>query len=155
MFTHRAALKFKRNAETFKYLNLWQPFPLRFLAGHSPTCWGLFPAPSIVPEIKMTAVFLWEGASSAKDLSMTLLRNLFIRTEVLTIIKHLALRLYDSASAWRRKERWRRAWNTLKWIQKQSLNQVHFSVQSVWLHLWACQRPQTQLPSSSTERDEA
>lgn len=70
----------KRNVETFKYLNPRQPFPQRFLAGHSPTCWGLFPAPSIVPEIKMTAVFLREGMSSAKDLAMTLLRELFIGT---------------------------------------------------------------------------
>lgn len=33
MFSRRAALKFKRNVETFKYLYLWQPFPLRF------SCW--------------------------------------------------------------------------------------------------------------------
>lgn len=44
MLHQRVPLKFKRNVETFKYLNLWQPFPLRFLAAHSPTCWGLFPA---------------------------------------------------------------------------------------------------------------
>lgn len=75
MLSHRAALKFKRNVGTFKCFNLWQPFPLRFLAGHSPTCWGLFPAPSIVPEIKkMTAVILWELNLFLKDLLVIPLR---------------------------------------------------------------------------------
>ena len=161
MFKRRVALKFERNVETFKYLNLWQPFPQRFLAGHSPTCWGLFPAPSIMPEIKMTAVFLWEVVHSAKDLSMNPLRDLYIRTEVLTIAKKLAFMLYERGqsdggpAAPGRRERWRQSWNTLNRIQKQSLNQVHFSVQSVWLHLRLCERPQTWLPGTSTQRDEA
>lgn len=87
MFSCRAALKFKRNVEIFKYLNLWQPFPQRFLAWHFPTCEGLFPAPRIMPKFKkMTAVFLWEEVSSAKTFVMILLRDHFIQTEVLTIV---------------------------------------------------------------------
>lgn len=57
---------------------------------------GLISSSKYCARNKNDSCFPLRGSLFCKDLSMTLLRDLFIRREVLTIIKHLASRLDDS-----------------------------------------------------------
>lgn len=152
-FVHHARSRgapLKRNVENFKYLNLWQHFPLRFLAWHSPTCWSLFPAPSLVPEIKMTAVFPPRGSFLQRPFSDSSLRRRYLHRGVEKHKKSCRNQPRGRSGglyAERRKKDgvesrwWRRSRNILNRIQQQSLSQVHFSIWSVWLRLGLTSTP--------------
>lgn len=124
--------------EFFKYLNLKQYFPRSLLAGHSPTCWDIFPAPGIMPEIKMTAVFALtgfllqrasNGSSEKSPHSNRGVDNYAKCCFEIMWVCHVAERGPSSAGRHQR-------WNEVKWIQKQSFNQVDFPFQNVvWLVL--------------------
>lgn len=134
-----------------------KPFRLRLLAGHSSTCSGLFPASSIVPEIKNDSWFPLRGSLFCKDLSMTLFRDCLIQTELLTIIIHLALRLWVShlvnlGPPFCLKNR-----KIETVLEDNELPPKTFILRSNAFGFvsWLCLRPQTWLPSTSTQRDEA
>lgn len=81
MFSHKATIILKER------WGLWIPqsmtiFPLRFLAGHCPTCCGLFPAPSIVPEIKWHLFSFERETLLQRPFSDSSQRHLYSNTSV-------------------------------------------------------------------------
>lgn len=130
--------------------------PLRFLAGHPPTCWDLFPAPSIVPEIKMTAVFLWEAASSTKTSQWLFSETASLeggvenyKTSCTEVVWSTSLQLQPR----RRGKSLRQPWNAFSTHTHST--EIAFQSKVFGFISWVCQSRQTWLPAASAQREEA
>lgn len=129
-----------------------KPFPLRFLAGHSSTCSGLFPASSVVPEIKNDSWFPLRGSLFCKDLSMTLFRDCLHSNRVVdnyntSCIKVMRQPFGQPGPPFLSEEQKDRNCLGRQWTAAKN---IHSTGQSFWLCLFL--RPQTWLPSTSTQR---